>query len=30
VIAISTQRHDLVEAAHVLARLGLVTAYGHV
>ena len=29
-IAVSTQRHDLVEAAHVLARLGLVTAYGHV
>jgi len=27
--AVSTQR-DLVEAAHVLARLGLVTAYGHV
>jgi HCOMODA/2-hydroxy-3-carboxy-muconic semialdehyde decarboxylase len=30
VIAVSTQRRDLVEAAHVLARLGLVTAYGHV
>jgi ribulose-5-phosphate 4-epimerase/fuculose-1-phosphate aldolase len=30
VIAVSTQRHDLVEAAHVLSRLGLVTAYGHV
>ena len=27
---VSTQRRDLVEAAHVLARLGLVTAYGHV
>jgi HCOMODA/2-hydroxy-3-carboxy-muconic semialdehyde decarboxylase len=26
----STQRSDLVEAAHVLSRLGLVTAYGHV
>jgi HCOMODA/2-hydroxy-3-carboxy-muconic semialdehyde decarboxylase len=30
VIAVSTQRRDLVEAAHVLSRLGLVTAYGHV
>jgi len=30
VIAVSTQRRDLVEAAHVVARLGLVTAYGHV
>jgi len=30
VIPVSTQRRDLVEAAHVLARLGLVTAYGHV
>jgi HCOMODA/2-hydroxy-3-carboxy-muconic semialdehyde decarboxylase len=30
VIAVPTQRHDLVEAAHVLSRLGLVTAYGHV
>jgi ribulose-5-phosphate 4-epimerase/fuculose-1-phosphate aldolase len=30
VIAVSTQRRDIVEAAHVLARLGLVTAYGHV
>lgn len=29
-IAVSTRRRDLVEAAHVLARLGLVTAYGHV
>ena len=27
---VSTQRSDLVEAAHVLSRLGLVTAYGHV
>jgi HCOMODA/2-hydroxy-3-carboxy-muconic semialdehyde decarboxylase len=26
----STQRRELVQAAHVLARLGLVTAYGHV
>jgi ribulose-5-phosphate 4-epimerase/fuculose-1-phosphate aldolase len=26
----STQRSDVVEAAHVLSRLGLVTAYGHV
>src|SRR6266536_5679206 len=26
----SAQRDDLVEAAHVLSRLGLVTAYGHV
>jgi HCOMODA/2-hydroxy-3-carboxy-muconic semialdehyde decarboxylase len=25
-----TQRRDVAEAAHVLARLGLVTAYGHV
>jgi HCOMODA/2-hydroxy-3-carboxy-muconic semialdehyde decarboxylase len=30
VIAVSTQRRDLVESAHVLAGLGLVTAYGHV
>jgi HCOMODA/2-hydroxy-3-carboxy-muconic semialdehyde decarboxylase len=30
VIAVSTQRSELVEAAHVLSRLGLVTAYGHV
>jgi HCOMODA/2-hydroxy-3-carboxy-muconic semialdehyde decarboxylase len=30
VIAVSAQRRDLVEAAHVLSRLGLVTAYGHV
>jgi HCOMODA/2-hydroxy-3-carboxy-muconic semialdehyde decarboxylase len=30
VIPVSTQRSDLVEAAHALARLGLVTAYGHV
>ena len=29
-IAVSTQRRDVVEAAHVLSRLGLVTAYGHV
>ena len=29
-IPASTQRSDLVEAAHVLSRLGLVTAYGHV
>ena len=28
--AVSAQRRDVVEAAHVLARLGLVTAYGHV
>jgi HCOMODA/2-hydroxy-3-carboxy-muconic semialdehyde decarboxylase len=27
---VSTQPSDLVEAAHVLSRLGLVTAYGHV
>jgi len=27
---VSTQRSELVEAAHVLSRLGLVTAYGHV
>ncbi len=26
----STERRDLVEAAHVLSRLGLVSAYGHV
>jgi ribulose-5-phosphate 4-epimerase/fuculose-1-phosphate aldolase len=26
----STQRRDLVEAGHVLSRLGLVTAFGHV
>jgi len=30
VIPVSTQQGDLVEAAHVLSRLGLVTAYGHV
>jgi ribulose-5-phosphate 4-epimerase/fuculose-1-phosphate aldolase len=30
VIAVSTQRSELVEAAHALSRLGLVTAYGHV
>ena len=30
VIAVSARRRDLVEAAHVLSRLGLVTAYGHV
>jgi ribulose-5-phosphate 4-epimerase/fuculose-1-phosphate aldolase len=30
VIAVSTQRRDVVEAGHVLSRLGLVTAYGHV
>jgi HCOMODA/2-hydroxy-3-carboxy-muconic semialdehyde decarboxylase len=30
VIEVSAQRRDVVEAAHVLARLGLVTAYGHV
>jgi HCOMODA/2-hydroxy-3-carboxy-muconic semialdehyde decarboxylase len=30
VLAVSTQRSELVEAAHVLSRLGLVTAYGHV
>jgi HCOMODA/2-hydroxy-3-carboxy-muconic semialdehyde decarboxylase len=29
-MAVSTQRRDLVEAAQVLSRLGLVTAYGHV
>ena len=29
-VAVSTQRSDLVEAAYVLSRLGLVTAYGHV
>ena len=29
-IAVSTRRRHLVEAAHVLSRLGLVTAYGHV
>ena len=29
-LAVSAQRRDLVEAAHVLSRLGLVTAYGHV
>jgi ribulose-5-phosphate 4-epimerase/fuculose-1-phosphate aldolase len=27
---LSTQRSNLVEAAHALSRLGLVTAYGHV
>ena len=27
---VSTQPRDLVEAAHALSRLGLVTAYGHV
>ena len=30
VVAVSTQRRDVVEAGHVLSRLGLVTAYGHV
>jgi HCOMODA/2-hydroxy-3-carboxy-muconic semialdehyde decarboxylase len=30
VIPVSTQREAIVEAAHVLSRLGLVTAYGHV
>jgi len=30
VIVVSTQRSELVEAAHALSRLGLVTAYGHV
>lgn len=30
VSSISTHRLDLVEAAHVMSRLGLVTAYGHV
>ena len=30
VIAVSTQLRDIVEAGHVLSRLGLVTAYGHV
>jgi len=30
VISVSTQREAIVEAAHVLSRLGLVTAYGHV
>ena len=29
-IPVSTQREAIVEAAHVLSRLGLVTAYGHV
>jgi hypothetical protein len=29
-ISASTQRADIVDAAHVLASLGLVTAYGHV
>lgn len=29
-IPVSTQRKAVVEAAHVLSRLGLVTAYGHV
>jgi HCOMODA/2-hydroxy-3-carboxy-muconic semialdehyde decarboxylase len=29
-MAVSTQPGDLVEAAHALSRLGLVTAYGHV
>jgi HCOMODA/2-hydroxy-3-carboxy-muconic semialdehyde decarboxylase len=29
-MAVSTQPGDLVEAAHTLSRLGLVTAYGHV
>jgi ribulose-5-phosphate 4-epimerase/fuculose-1-phosphate aldolase len=29
-MAVSTLRDDLVEAAHVLSRLGLVTAFGHV
>ena len=30
VIGVSTQRRDVAEAGHVLSRLGLVTAYGHV
>jgi len=30
VIPVSMQRRAVVEAAHVLSRLGLVTAYGHV
>jgi len=30
VMPVPTLRRDLVEAAHVLSRLGLVTAYGHV
>jgi HCOMODA/2-hydroxy-3-carboxy-muconic semialdehyde decarboxylase len=30
VTAVSALRRDLAEAAHVLSRLGLVTAYGHV
>jgi len=30
VIPVSTQRSELVEAARVLSRLGLVTAFGHV
>jgi HCOMODA/2-hydroxy-3-carboxy-muconic semialdehyde decarboxylase len=30
VIPVSTQREAIVEAAHVLSRLGLVTAFGHV
>jgi HCOMODA/2-hydroxy-3-carboxy-muconic semialdehyde decarboxylase len=30
VIPVSMQREAIVEAAHVLSRLGLVTAYGHV
>ena len=30
VVAVSTQRRDVVEAGHVLSRLGLVTAFGHV
>jgi len=30
VIAVSTQRKAVVEAAYALSRLGLVTAYGHV
>jgi HCOMODA/2-hydroxy-3-carboxy-muconic semialdehyde decarboxylase len=30
VIPVSTRRSELVEAARVLSRLGLVTAYGHV
>src|SRR6266545_2918244 len=29
-VSAPTLRTDLVEAAHVLSRLGLVTAYGHV
>jgi ribulose-5-phosphate 4-epimerase/fuculose-1-phosphate aldolase len=29
-VAVAVERCDLVEAAHALSRLGLVTAYGHV